>query len=132
MKNLYVILILSIFSTSVFSQEVPLKDKFVKQGNGYYDNREGTVHLDMPYELEIFNPDYKTFAARNISSETLSIIMVFDRFNGVVSSEKLPIIRAVRAGETRRLFWLKPATTAAPDYNYNLYYYRGHANPVIE
>lgn len=132
MKRTSLLLLLSVLVLYAQGQEVQFKERFIRQGNGYYDGREGTVHLDMPMNLEVFSPDYKTFAVRSSLPKTVTIIMVFDRFNGVVSSEKLPLIKAIGSGETKWLFWLKPVTTAAPDYNYNLYHYEGHANPIIK
>lgn len=71
-----------LFCTSVLAQEVPFKVGVTKQGFGYYDqNDRETVHLDMPYEIEVFNIDHLYFGAKNSSSRVISVILVFDKLN---------------------------------------------------
>lgn len=49
-----------------------------------------------------------------------------------MSTEKLPFIQAIEAGETRKMFRLKQASTSYPDYSYKLHHFYGYANPVIK
>ncbi|HEY9116796.1 MAG TPA: M23 family metallopeptidase [Roseivirga sp.] len=140
MKKKITLILCFLSFTTVFAQEIPVRNIFTRQGFGYYDqNERKIIHQDMPYDVELYSPNFQrdmmageeTIWAKNISSGYITLVVIFERFLGVMSTEPLPFVRAFGPGP-RRLLTLKPTSTAQPDYNYVMYYCYGYANPEVK
>lgn len=142
MKNLLVLSLCFLSLSPLLSQEIPSRNTFIRQGFGYYDQNEGKIiYQDMPYDIELYSADFQrdveslngqqTIWAKNISSNNITVLILFDRFMGVMSTEPLPYVKSFGPG-VKRLLTLKRTSTAQADFNFNMYYTYGFANPEIK
>lgn len=128
---LYFIVIL-VSSSLIKAQEVRVNTVFSFAGNGFYDPSQRYFHhVDHIMTLKLYD-DGNFFWARNLSSSAATIVVVFDKFSGASSFERLPYVKFMPPGN-QRLFNLNIAAgTGVPDIQYTFYYTNDHVNPVVE